>query len=175
LGVISNIIALQPGLIAVQTTETKVINIIEQAQKLSALSSNIIIKIPVTEDGLIAIKFLNELNIKTMATAIFEPSQILLSALAGARYAAPYFGRLQTEPLKIIECMTNILKINNFPTKLIVAALRNKQQVLDISTLGVDAITIPASVYSEIIMDNLDTLNSVAKFEQDWFSHHKVL
>ena len=93
--VIQTLLNIQSGKVVVQVTESKAVGMINQAEKIIKFGPNIIVKIPVTGEGLAAIKALNNLNVATMATAIFHPHQVLLSALAGASYAAPYLGKIQ--------------------------------------------------------------------------------
>ena len=115
---------IQPGKVAVQVTTDERKAMITQAQMLAAIDPRIIIKIPVNKEGLSAIQALSQNGIPIMATAIFEARQVLLSALAGANYAAPYLGRISGDSFKVMEDMAKIINIYRFPLKLIMAAIR---------------------------------------------------
>jgi len=92
--VIKTLLEIQDGPIAIQITAEEADEIVKRALALHAFSDRIIVKVPAIEEGFIAIKRLSELGVTTMATAIFQPNQALIAALAGASYIAPYIGRM---------------------------------------------------------------------------------
>lgn len=166
---ITQLLDIQHGLVAVQVTENNdKQNMLAQAQILSELSDRIIVKVPVTQIGLSVIKLLNDINIPTMATAIYEPRQVLLAGLAGAKYAAPYFGRIKENSLQTINSMQQIIKSQNLQLKLIAAAIRSVEQIISLTHLGVDAITVSANVYQLLLQDNPQTHQSLKDFEEIW-------
>ncbi len=118
-------------------------------------------------------KLLPMTGVTTMATAIYEPSQIILSGLAGANYTAPYIGRISEQQdgyLKILSDMLAIIYIEDFPLKIIAAALRTKQQCIDCFRLGVPAVTLSKEVFDEMTAESPLTELSVMEFQQRWKS-----
>ncbi len=172
---ITKLLQIQPGKLAVQVTASTHRDMITQAKMLAVLDPRIIIKIPVNSEGLIAIKSLSALNIQTMATAVFEPRQVLLSAMAGATYAAPYFGRIVGDNYAVLNDMLSLVKTYNYPLKLIVAAIRNKDQIVNIAQSGAHAITVPADPFHDFISDLNLTTESLDNFAKDWDASGKSL
>lgn len=168
---IKKLLTLQNGLVAVQVTANHQEEMVAQAINLSAFSPRIIIKIPVTEDGLSAMHVLSQKNIQTMATAIFEPAQVLLSILAGATYAAPYFSKISQnneECYKVLQAMQSIVDKQKSTLKIIAAAIHDKQQIIECAKEGVPAITVPAAVYRELVASHPATLHSLKNFQEAW-------
>ncbi len=172
---IEKLLSIQQGRVAVQVTVHNHEAIVEQAKKIAEIDSRIIIKVPVTDDGLHAINALSKIGIQTMATAIFEANQVLLSAMAGAAYAAPYLGRIPGDNFQVLKDMLDIIKIYNYPLKLIVAAIRNKEQIIRTAKLGAHAITIAASPFNEFIGNLPETIQSLNQFDKDWLASGKSL
>jgi transaldolase len=166
---ITQLLDIQNGLVAVQVIEnSNKNNMLAQAQILSKLSDRVIIKVPVTQIGLSVIKSLSTINIPTMATAIYEPCQVLLAGLAGAKYAAPYVGRINDNPLQVVNSMQQIINSQNLQLKLIAAAIRSVEQIISLTHLGIDAITVSANVYQSLLQDNPQTHQSLKDFEEIW-------
>jgi len=172
---IEKLLNIQQGRVAVQVTVNNHEAMVEQAKKIAEIDSRIIIKVPVTDDGLHAINALSKIGIQTMATAIFEANQVLLSAMAGASYAAPYLGRIPGDNFQVLKDMLDIIKIYQYPLKLIVAAIRNKEQIIRTAKLGAHAITIPASPFNEFIGNLPETIQSLNQFDKDWLASGKSL
>lgn len=172
---IHHLLDIQPGFLAVQVTANNERDMLIQARNLSRLNDRMIVKIPVTQQGLSVIKQLSMENIATMATAIFETSQIYLSMLAGAKYAAPYFGRIEKESsgsLSVINDMLQSIKSHNNPLKLLAASISTKQQIMNCLLLGVHAITLPEKAYHELMNDHPLTMQCLTNFKKDWDSCH---
>ncbi|SHH74455.1 fructose-6-phosphate aldolase 2 [Caloranaerobacter azorensis DSM 13643] len=143
---------------------------IEEAEFLSKRYKNIYVKIPVTVDGLKAIKELSNEGIKTTATAVFTAHQAALAAKAGACYIAPYVNRLDNisgEGVKVVKDIIKIINNYDFNTKVIAASFKNSQQVIDVIKEGVHSITVPADVMKSMMGHPL-TDYSVDKFIFDW-------
>ncbi len=172
---INKLLMIQPGKLAVQVTTDDHMAMINQAQMLAAIDPRIIIKVPVNKEGLLAIHTLSQNGIPTMATAIFEARQVLLSALAGANYAAPYLGRISGDSFKVMEDMTKIINIYRFPLKLIIAAIRTTEQVIRCACYGAHAITIPAKVFNEFVNNSAETSASLNNFAREWQESGKSL
>ncbi len=168
---IERLLSIQPGRVAVQVTAVDAQGMIDQAKRISQTSERIIIKVPVTNTGLHVIKQLAADNIPAMATAVFESSQVYLSMLAGAKYVAPYFGRISevsAEPLAEIDTMLHIIDTYNSDLKLIAAAITTKQEIIDCLSLGAHAITLPDLAFQLLSSDHPNTTLSLAGFQQDW-------
>ncbi len=169
--IIFALLEVQKGPVCVQILAEEADEIIKKAITLNAFSSRIIVKIPVTEDGLIAIKALSDKKIPTLATAIFEPRQALMAALAGANYAAPYVGRMfdaGIEAYSSLQTMMNIYKQFNFKTKILAAALRTTEQIIACAEIGIHAVTLKNSLFSQLIADDPLTAESLRGFAEDW-------
>lgn len=168
---LEKLLAIQDGQVAAQVTAQDEAKMLIQAKNLAKLSDRMVIKIPVTAAGLQAIKKLVAEGIKTLATAIFEPAQIYLAALAGAHYAAPYIGRIQLKQLNtqtIVEEMLDIVENMNSSMKIMGAAIHGKQQVMDCLRLRMPAITLSAEAYNELMAEHRQTTAAIDQFEQDW-------
>jgi TalC/MipB family fructose-6-phosphate aldolase len=162
----------QPGCVAVQVTATTSINMVNQAKYLHQFCPDrIIIKIPVTVEGLQALKILADHEIPTMATAIFELEQIYLSILAGATYAAPYLGKIMSKGHAASDVMNRMLqsiKACHSPLKLIAASIQDTKQIMDCLLAGTHAITLPAATFKELLQNHPETNHALENFNRDW-------
>lgn len=128
------------------------------------------VKIPVTKDGLRAIKELKKQNVNITATAIFTAHQGFLAAKAGADYVAPYVNRIDNisgDGINVVKDLVNIIDSYNFDTKVVAASFKNAQQVLDLMKVRVHSSTVPADICRTMIAHPL-TDWSVDKFIEDW-------
>lgn len=145
-------------------------NIVEESIELSEISSQIVAKIPLTQEGLKAVKILKERNIKTALTLIFSLKQALIAAISGVEYICPFVGRLDDIGEKGIELIYNIVKVYkvyNFKTKIIVASVRNIEHIINSAIYGADAVTVPYKLIDELINHPL-TQKGIEKFLEDW-------
>jgi transaldolase len=143
---------------------------IEEAKELSKIHKNIVVKIPMTKDGLKATKRLSELKIKTNVTLIFSPSQALLAAKAGATYVSPFVGRVDDISRYGMELVGQILEIYDnydFNTEVIVASIRNPLHVVDAARMGAHIATIPFSVIEQLVKHPLTDIG-IERFLKDW-------
>ncbi len=143
---------------------------IKESKELAEIGSNIVIKIPVTKDGLRAVKKLHELNIKTNVTLIFNANQALLAACAGANYVCPFVGRLDDishSGMEVIEDIMHIFSNYTFACQVIAASIRNPLHVLEAARIGADIVTVPSSVIDQMISHPLTDLG-IKKFMEDW-------
>jgi len=169
--IIMKLLETQEGPITVQVNSTKAAEIIEEAEEFQSRSDRIIIKIPATQEGLIAIRHLSLKEVPTMATAVFHPNQFLLAALAGATYIAPYLSRMSDagiDPFTILEGMVRMYKNYDFKTKILAAALKNSDQIRRCSEIGIPAITIKDDLFNQFIADHPLTTQAVENFKLDW-------
>lgn len=143
---------------------------VKEAQFLSKIHENIVVKIPMTEDGLKAVKRLSEMGIKTNVTLIFSPTQALLAAKAGATYVSPFVGRLDDinhYGMDIVSDIVDIFENYMFKTEIIVASIRNPLHVLDAAKMGAHVATIPYSVIIQLIKHPLTDIG-IERFLKDW-------
>ena len=139
---------------------------------LSKIHKNIVIKIPMTYDGLKAVKELTGLGIKTNVTLIFSSSQALLAARAGATYVSPFLGRVDDigwNGLSLVKEIKEIFTFHNIQTKIIAASIRNPIHVIESARGGADIGTVPPSVIKQLIKHPLTDIG-IKKFEEDWKS-----
>ncbi len=174
--VLKTLLDIQPGYVAVQVIANKLDNMLIQARKLAALDKRIIVKIPANAEGFRAIALLKQENIPTMATAIFEPVQVLFSAIAGAKYAAPYMGRIAARTsllhaLRQIKKMQAIIEKQGNPLKILAAAIHAPSEFVDCACIGVAAITLPSKVYESLFASHEAVEESLKKFEDQWASN----
>ena len=143
---------------------------VKEAKKLARIHKNIVIKVPMTVDGLKATKKLSGLNIKTNVTLIFSPNQALLAAKAGASFVSPFVGRLDDISHYGMDIVSQILEIYDnygFETEVIVASIRNPLHVLDAAEMGAHVATIPFKVIGQLSKHPLTDIG-LAKFLADW-------
>lgn len=153
-----------------QVISKKFEDVMEEALYISKLREKMYVKIPVTKEGLRAIKELKKQNIKITATAIFTAHQGFLAAKAGADYVAPYVNRIDNisgDGVNVVKDLVNIINSYNLNTKVVAASFKNAQQVLDLMKVGVHSATIPADICRTMIAHPL-TDWSVDKFIEDW-------
>lgn len=143
---------------------------VEEASKLAKIHKNIVIKIPMTAEGLKAVKILTGKGIKTNVTLIFSAGQALMAARAGATYVSPFLGRLDdisTNGLNLIEEIVDIFVAGDIDTQIIVASVRNPIHVLETAKMGADIATIPFKVVEQMIKHPL-TDAGIERFKKDW-------
>ena len=153
----------------VQTTESEVEKIVEEAKKLrDYFGESFYIKIPVTKSGLEAMKLCSKEDIRVTATAILTPMQALAAAKNGANYVAPYVNRMQNVGQDAKEAILEISKLLiDYPTEILAASFKNVKQVQDILRCGAEAVTIAPEIIEASIWHPY-TDKSVFDFEKDW-------
>ncbi len=145
-------------------------DIIKEAREIANIHPNMVVKIPMTAEGLKATSVLSKEGIKTNLTLIFTPGQALLAARAGATYVSPFLGRLDDisyDGLNLIADIVNIFKVNNIDTEIIAASVRNPIHVLECSKLGCDIATVPYKVIMQLINHPL-TDKGIEQFKKDY-------
>ncbi|CED93307.1 fructose-6-phosphate aldolase [Romboutsia ilealis] len=143
---------------------------VEEADKLSKIHKNIVIKLPMTLEGLKATKILSQKGIKTNVTLIFSATQALLAARAGATYVSPFVGRLDDigqDGLSLIEEIVDIFNVNAIETEIIVASVRNSIHVAQAARMGADIATVPYKVITQMTKHPL-TDKGIENFLKDW-------
>ncbi|HJV67242.1 MAG TPA: fructose-6-phosphate aldolase [Geomonas sp.] len=168
--VIKEITGIVDGPISAEVISLEHDGMIAEALKLAEIHPNIVIKLPMTPEGLKATKTLHAKGIKTNVTLIFTPMQALLAAKAGATYVSPFVGRLDDisqDGMNIIGEIRTIFDNYGFDTEIIVASIRNPVHVLDSALIGADICTIPYSVMLQLAKHPL-TDAGIKKFLEDW-------
>ncbi len=167
---IKEICQLVRGPINLEVTATDCQGILIEAKKMIAFAPNVIIKIPMTFEGLKAVRILKRMDIETNVTLVFSSLQALLAAKAGATYISPFVGRLdalsQDSMVLISEIMT-IYKNYNFKTQVIIASVRHPNHIAQASLLGAHAATIPFNVLKILANHPLTDLG-LKSFLNDW-------
>jgi len=173
--IIKDICEIVDGPISAEVISLETEGMIKEARHLSKIHKNIVVKIPMTVDGLKATRVLHDEGIKTNVTLIFSPLQALMAAKAGATFASPFVGRLDDishEGLLLVEQMVEIYSNYAFETEIIVASVRNPLHVLDAALLGADIATIPFSVLGKLAAHPL-TDKGIKAFLDDWNKSQK--
>jgi transaldolase len=168
--VINEITEIVDGPISAEVVALDHDGMIREAEGLAAMHPNIVVKIPMTPEGLKATKTLHEKGIKTNVTLIFTPMQALLAAKAGATYVSPFIGRLDDisqDGMGIIEEIRTIFDNYGYEAEIIVASVRNPVHVLNAALIGADIATIPFSVIMQLTRHPL-TDAGLKKFLEDW-------
>jgi transaldolase len=143
---------------------------IEEARRLSKMGENIVVKIPMTTEGLKAIKALVSEEIKTNTTLVFSPTQALLAAKAGTTYVSPFIGRLDDiaqTGMELIEQIVTIFTNYGFESQVIVSSIRHPIHVLEAALIGADVATIPYKVIEQLVKHPLTDIG-IERFLADW-------
>lgn len=169
---IAEVLELDPNLkVAAQVIHTETSAMLKEARILAAMDQRVLVKIPLTAAGIPVITQLVSEGFKALATAIYTPEQVLLAAMAGAVYAAPYWSRMEKEfpnSLELLRDMNNLLKNNNFKTSLLVASVKNVYDIMQCAKLGVQAITIPPNLYGSWTTTHPLTAQAIEQFFEAW-------
>ncbi|EAT59642.1 fructose-6-phosphate aldolase [Chlorobium ferrooxidans] len=166
---ISRICDIVDGPVSAEVTTLKAQEMIIEGEDLAAIHDNVVVKCPLTIDGLQAIRHFSEKGIRTNATLVFSPNQALLAAKAGASYVSPFVGRLDdisTEGMTLVEQIVSIYRNYGYMTEVIVASVRHPQHVVDSALIGADIATIPFSVIRQLVNHPLTDLG-LKKFMED--------
>lgn len=170
--VIKEIVSIVDGPISAEVIALDAPGMIKEAKELVKIHKNIVIKVPMTTEGLKATHALSAKGIKTNVTLVFTPMQALLAAKAGATYVSPFVGRLDDisqDGMGIIEEIRTIFDNYGYTTEIIVASVRNPIHVLNSALIGADIATIPYSVMIQLAKHPL-TDAGIKKFLEDWKS-----
>ena len=168
--VVREIISTIDGPISLEVISLQSDEMIKEAVKMSEWSQNVVIKIPMTPEGLKAVKILNAKNIKTNVTLVFSVNQAILAAKAGATYVSPFIGRLDDigqDGMQIVRDMVTIFNIYHFKTEIIVASVRHPLHVIEAAKVGAHVATIPYNVIEKMFSHPL-TDAGLEKFMSDW-------
>jgi len=160
------------GTLFAQTMSRDAQSMVEEARRLRDAIPGIVVKIPVTAEGLAAIKQLKKEGITTLGTAVYSASQGLLAALAGAKYVAPYVNRIDAQGgdgIRTVQELQTLLELHAPDAMILAASFKTPRQALDCLLAGCEAITLPLDVAQQML--NTPAVESaIEKFEQDWNS-----
>jgi transaldolase len=168
--VIREIAGLIDGPISAEVIGLDTESMVKEARVLAAIHANVVIKVPMTVDGLKAVRILAQEGIRTNVTLIFSPLQALMAAKAGAAYVSPFVGRLDDlsqEGLSLVEQVLRIYQNYDYRTEIIVASVRHPLHVLEAALMGAHIATIPFSVLKRFA-DHPMTEKGIAAFLADW-------
>jgi transaldolase len=168
--IITEICAIVDGPISAEVISLETEGMVREARELAQIHPNIVVKIPMTIDGLKAVRTLSAENIKTNVTLIFSPLQALMAAKAGAAYVSPFVGRLDDlsqEGMVLVEQIVEIFGNYAFDTEIIVASVRHPLHVLESAMMGADIATIPFNVLSRLAAHPM-TDKGIKAFLDDW-------
>jgi len=159
-----------PGPVSVESVSSQAEDIIEESREVAKLADNIVIKIPITVEGLKAISVLSGEGIHVNTTLIFSPNQALLAAKAGARYVSPFVGRLDDishEGMKLVDQIVKIIDNYNFETEVIVASIRHPLHVVEAALMGAHIATLPYDPLVKMVKHPLTDIG-ITRFLKDW-------
>ena len=168
--ILKEICAIVSGPISAEVISLDLEAMLKEARKLCSISKNIVVKLPLTKDGIKSVRILSGEGIKTNATLCFSANQALLVAKAGADYVSPFIGRLDDISQRGMDLIRDIKKIYNnygFKTQVIVASVRNPLHVLDAALVGADIATIPFVVIEQLIKHPLTDIG-IQRFVEDY-------
>lgn len=158
------------GPVSAEVIGLKTEEMIDEARELVKIADNIVIKVPMTKDGIKAVKILEAEQIHTNVTLVFSQNQVLIAAKAGASYISPFIGRLMDNGQNEIDMLWESMQILNaydFNSELIVASVRNTRHVIEAAKLGAHIATIPFSVLEKMFV-HPNTDKGLEAFLKDW-------
>jgi transaldolase len=168
--VVKEILQLVDGPVSLETVSRDAKGMVEEGRKLAELGDNVVVKIPMTPEGIIAVQELESEGIPTNVTLVFSPTQALIAAKAGATFVSPFVGRLDdisSEGMKLIRDVKTIFDNYDFDTQIIVASVRHPMHVLEAALIGADICTMPFEVMKKLFQHPL-TDKGIELFLKDW-------
>lgn len=173
--VINEITAIVDGPISAEVISLKHNEMVDEALELIKIHSNVVIKIPMTIEGLKAVNILSSKGIKTNVTLIFSTAQALLAARAGASYVSPFIGRIDdigSKGVELVKEIASVFRIHNIDTEIIAASVRNPIHSIEAALAGAHIATIPYNVLVQMTKNPLTDIG-IEKFLKDWKDSNK--
>ena len=170
MALIKEICSIVDGPISAEVISLEHSLMLDEARRLSKVHKNIVIKIPLTPDGLKTVKILSQEGIKTNVTLCFSPNQALLAAKSGASYISPFIGRLDDIShigMDIVRDIRDIYNNYDFKTEIIVASIRHPLHVLEAAKIGADVSTVPYDALMKLVKHPLTDIG-IQRFANDW-------
>jgi len=164
------IVTIIKGDVSLEVVATEYDGMMEEGRRLRKYGENVVVKCPMTADGLKACKALTAEGIPVNVTLVFSPNQALLAAKAGAKYVSPFIGRLDDvgkDGMLLIKEIKQIFSNYNFGTQILVASIRHPMHVVDAAKIGADVVTLPASVLGKMLKHQLTDIG-LKNFLADW-------
>jgi len=164
------------GPVSAEGNEDKAEGIVKEGEVFASWAANVVVKVPMTQEGLKAVRALSKKGIKTNVTLVFSPAQALLAAKAGATYVSPFVGRLDDigeDGMAIIPRIMKIFRNYGYKTQVIVASVRSVEHVVRAAEAGADIATVPVKVMDEMFAHKL-TDAGIKKFKDDWEAAKKI-
>jgi len=158
------------GDVSLEVISTEYSGMIEEAHRLRKYGDNVVVKCPMTADGLKACKSLTAEGIPVNVTLIFSPNQAILAAKAGAKYVSPFIGRLDDigkDGMLLIREIKQIFPNYNFKTQILVASIRHPMHVVEAAKIGADVVTLPAAILGKMLKHQLTDIG-LKNFLADW-------
>jgi len=168
--VVTEIVRIADFPISIEAVSTEAQAIVKEARELAGIAPNIVVKIPIIEEGLKAVKILSREGVKTNVTLVFSANQAFLAAKAGATYVSPFIGRLDDighEGMQMVRDIVQIYRNYDYETQVIVASIRHPLHVLDAAKAGAHVATIPPDVLRRMIGHPLTDIG-LQRFLEDW-------
>ncbi|MBU1020684.1 MAG: fructose-6-phosphate aldolase [Firmicutes bacterium] len=168
--VIKEITSIVDGPISGEVISLDAVGMITEGIEISKIHPNMVVKIPMTEQGLKAVKALTNLGIKTNVTLVFSVNQALMAATAGATYVSPFVGRLEDtlhDGIQVVSEIRDVFDIYGFDTEIISASIRTPKQMADSALAGAHIATVPYEVLKKAVKHPL-TDSGIATFIKDW-------
>lgn len=168
--IVDEIFKIVDGPISLEVVGTTADEMIKEARELAKIHKNVVVKIPMTPEGLKAVKILSKEGVKTNVTLVFSANQALLAAKAGATYVSPFIGRLDdigNEGMQIIEEIMDIFTNYDIETQVIVASIRHPIHVIQAARYGADIATVPPAVIRKMVKHSLTDVG-IQRFLEDW-------
>ncbi len=168
--VVKEILEIVEGPVSLETVSLDAEGMIREGKMLAELGENVVVKIPLTPEGLKAVQALESEGIPTNVTLVFSPTQALLAAKAGASYVSPFVGRIDDisgDGMKLIEEVKTIFSNYEFDTEIIVASVRHPMHVLEAALIGADICTMPFKVMEQLFKHPLTDIG-LERFLKDW-------
>jgi len=170
LELVGEILRIVSGPVNLEVVSQNTEGMLHEAHDLAALAPNVVVKVPMTSEGLVAVRKLHKEGIKTNVTLVFSPNQALLAAKAGAGYVSPFIGRLDDAGhvgMSVVEEILQIYRNYNIETQVLVASIRHPVHVVEAAKLGAHVATMPADVLEKMVKHPLTEIG-LKRFLDDW-------
>jgi transaldolase len=168
--VVKEILSIVNGPVSVEAVSEDADGMVREAEEFAKWSHNVVVKIPMTPEGLKAVRVLKKKNINTNVTLVFSANQALLAAKAGATYVSPFIGRLddiKEDGMALVREILEVYRNYGFETEVIVASVRSTQHVLEAAKTGAHIATVPFPIIEQMFKHDL-TDKGIKKFLEDW-------
>jgi transaldolase len=174
---IKEICAEVDGPVSAEVVATDTERMVEEARELAQIAPNVVVKVPLTPDGLAATRRLSGEQTATNVTLCFSPAQAILAAKAGATYVSPFLGRLDdisSDGVGLLAEICEIFRVQGYSTKVLAASLRSPQHVVEAARIGADVATMPYDAFRRLVSHPL-TDAGLERFLADWATYQEAL